>query len=152
MTHQENTYKQFSRQLGQYLAKKGMRVSVERQTLLQFFCSEKRCWTMAELIEEAEKVHICRATVYNALKVLTDAEIVGIRRPGGIHQTPVYELNETGQNHIRMICTKCKRQVELKDTWIARLVSDKKYRNFIMSRFDLTVYGECKICRKKKSD
>ena len=55
MTHQENTYKQFSRQLGQYLAGKGMRVSVERQTLLQFFCSEKRCWTMAELIEEAEK-------------------------------------------------------------------------------------------------
>ncbi len=52
MMHQENTYKQFSRQLGQYLAKKGMRVSVERQTLLQFFCSEKRCWTMAELIDD----------------------------------------------------------------------------------------------------
>ena len=152
MTHTENTYSQSLRRLGQYLARKGMRASVERQTLLRFFCSGKRSWTMAELIEEGGKEHICRATVYNAVRVLTEAEIVGIRKPGGIHQTPVYELNETGQNHIRMICTRCKRETELKDTGITRMVNEKKYRNFVMRRFELTVYGECKVCRKKQRD
>ncbi|MBR1516055.1 MAG: transcriptional repressor [Paludibacteraceae bacterium] len=152
MTHSENTYQQSSRRLGQYLSRKGMRASVERQAVLRLFCSGKRSWTMAELIAEAEEEHICRATVYNAVRVLTEAEIVEIRKPAGIHQTPEYALNETGQNHIRMICTRCKRETELKDTGITRMVSEKKYRNFVMSRFELTVYGECKVCRKKQRE
>ena len=107
---------------------------------------------MAELIAEAEEEQICRATVYNAVRVLTEAEIVEIRKPSGIHQTPEYALNETGQNHIRIICTRCKRETELKDTGITRMVSEKKYRNFVMSRFELTFYGECKVCRKKQRE
>ncbi len=151
MTHQESGYKQASRRLGQYIAAHGMRVSMERQILLRMFCTGRRKWTVAELVSQAEKEHICRATVYNALRVLTEAEIIRVCSPAGASRKTEYELNETGQNRIRMICTKCGRQTELKDTGIARLVGEKKYSNFVMSRFELTVYGECKVCRKMKA-
>lgn len=151
MTHQETIYKPASRRLGQYISAHGMRVSMERQTLLRMFCSGRKKWTVAELIDEAEKEHICRATVYNALRVLTDAEVIRISSPAGAGSKTEYELNETGQNRIRMVCTKCGRQTELKDTGIARMVGEKRYSNFVMNRFDLTVYGECKVCRKKKA-
>lgn len=151
MTHQETAYRHASRRLGQYIAQNGMRTSVERQKVMQFFCSGKKQWTVAELVEEAEKTHICRATVYNALKVLLDAEIVRVKQPAGTGRTQVYELCEAGQNSIRMVCTRCGRQTEMKDTGIARMVSGKKYSNFVMKRFELTVYGECKVCRKKKT-
>ena len=150
MTHQDAAYRNASRRLGQYLDEKGMRVSVERQTVLQFFCSDKRRWTTAELVEEAGKKHICRATVYNALRVLTESETIRITKPAGIHRHLVYELNEAGQNRIQMVCTRCNRQVDLKDTGITRLVSEKKYNNFVMRRFELVVYGECKVCRRKR--
>lgn len=151
MTHQEIGYKLASHRLGQYITLHGMRVSMERQTLLRMFCSGRKKWAVAELVSEAEKEHICRATVYNALRVLTDAEIIRICSPAGTSRKTEYELCETGLNRIRMVCTKCGRQTELKDTGIARMVGEKKYRNFVMSRFDLTVYGECKVCRKKKA-
>lgn len=151
MTHQDNSYNQASRQLGQYLSEKGMRASMERQIILQLFCSGKKRWTVAELTEEAEKEHICRATVYNAIRVLSDAKIIRVCTHAGINRTTEYELNETGQNRIRMICTKCNRQNELKDTSIARMVGEKKYSNFVMNRFELVVYGECKVCRKKRT-
>ncbi|MCR4663940.1 MAG: transcriptional repressor [Paludibacteraceae bacterium] len=151
MTHQENTYIQASRQLNRYLAEKGMRTSMERMAVLQLFCSDKKYWTSRELIDEAEKKHICRATVYNALNLLIEAQLIRTRQSAGINQTPIYELTENQHNHIQIICNKCHRQMVLKDTGIARMISDKKYNNFLPKHFELTIYGECKVCRRKQT-
>lgn len=150
MTH-DNLYKQVARQLSDYLLTKGKRLSVERQKVLQYFCGDRHQWTAVQLVERAVEDNISRATVYNVLRLLEQAQVVRFVRQSENSKTVVYELNVAQHNSLQMVCTRCQRIVELKDAAIADLVSQKKYANFRMNSFVLTVYGECKVCRKKKS-
>ncbi len=149
MTH-DNLYIEANRRLNRYLTDKGKRRSMERNTILRLFCGEKKRWSANELVEVAAEQQISRATVYNALQTLVEAQVV--RPIYGAYNTrqTIYELNHTQHNQLQIVCTKCHRITEVKDNVLAEMVSKKKYTNFRFSHFVMNIYGECKVCRKKR--
>lgn len=146
----DNTYIQAQHQLSRYLKQTGKRQSMERNQVLSRFCDELRPWTAAELVQSLEKEQISRATVYNALHTLLDAEVIRLLPEQTTAHEKHYELARQ-RNEMRFVCTRCHRTAELKDKAVTDLISHKKISNFRFTGYLLTIYGECKVCRKTKT-
>jgi Fe2+ or Zn2+ uptake regulation protein len=61
-----------------------------------------------------------------------------------------YEIVFLRSSSIKIICQKCGRISEVKDSTIQRMLDDKNYTNFNQERYSLYIYGQCKVCRKKR--
>lgn len=93
--------------------------------------------------------HISTGSVYNALNLFVDAEIVRVYDRGYGQTVTEYELNTAAsRSHMQLICRKCGRRANFYDKAIMRLIAERKYPNFNMQNYTLVVYGECKICRR----
>ncbi len=147
----DNTYIQAQRQLSRYLSLTGKRQSMERNRVLNLFCNELRPWTAAELVKALETESISRATIYNALHTLSDAEVIRLLPEQTATNEKQYELARQ-HNELRFVCTRCHRSGELKDKAVTDLISHKKISNFRFVGYMLTIYGECKVCRKTKTN
>lgn len=89
-------------------------------------------------------------TIYNSLNTFVDAQILrATERQRGKAATE-YELITGSSNRLQIVCKKCGRVTDITDKAITTLVQNRKYSNFNMQHFSLFIYGECRICRKKK--
>jgi Fe2+ or Zn2+ uptake regulation protein len=62
-----------------------------------------------------------------------------------------YELIASRSSmRMQVVCTKCGRVQDIQDKAIAHLLQERKYSNFTMQYASVFVYGECKICRRRK--
>jgi Fe2+ or Zn2+ uptake regulation protein len=65
-------------------------------------------------------------------------------------RAPQYEILFLRTSSVKIICQKCGRISEVKDSTIQRMLEDKNFTNFTQERFSLYIYGHCKVCRRKQ--
>jgi len=126
-----------------------MRPSAVRNMVLEQVCLLHQPFTAEQLIAVCAPERISVGTVYNALGLFVQADILrGLQRQRGHIQTE-YELIQDSAKHMQFICKNCGRTVDFNDKAIARLIEERKYTNFNLLSYSLIIYGECKTCRKK---
>ena len=149
MKEEEALYKAALERLGDYIKTHDMRASVVREMVLAQACLLKQPFTAAQLEEACKTEHISTGTVYNALNLFVEAEIVKVYDRGYGQTVTEYELcTAASRSHMQLICRKCGRRANFYDKAIMRLIAERKYPNFNMQNYTLVVYGECKICRR----
>lgn len=143
-------YKQVMTKLKPYFAEHEMRPSSVRNMVLEQMCRLVQPFSAEQLVKACKAEHISVGTVYNTLNMLIDAHILhSIQRERGKIST---EYEFVGPNiRMQMMCSKCGRVAEIHDKAITRLIQDRTYTNFIPRNYTLTIYGECKLCRRKVS-
>ena len=149
MAKSARSYSNALAQLNRYLHENEKRPSRVREMVLTQVFQLPQVFTAEQLVKACEAEHISVGTVYNSLNLFIDARILRatIRQRG--KSATEYELLVGATNKVQFICKKCGRTVEFSDQQIARSIKTHGYNNFVMQNYNLTVYGECKICRKK---
>ncbi len=133
----------------QYLKKKGMLISCQREQILDIFLKMEKHVTVDELYIRARKKNpkIGLATVYRAMKIICDAGLArevyfgdGVRR---------FEHKYGHQHHDHLVCTKCGRVVEVLSPEIEKLQERlAKKHNFTPSNHKMEIFGTCGRCKK----
>ena len=145
---QEEIYRVASDSLCQYLDANQLRHTSERLTILNAICQLQR-FSVDDLRYALAGVNISRATVYNTLDVMENANVVRrLEKEYGV-RARYYELTILTNSTVQVICQKCGRKSQVKDSTIQRMLEDKRFTNFVHERFSLYIYGQCKVCRKK---
>ena len=150
MTSSQRTYKVASERLSAYVRTHGMRDSKVRNSVLEQLCLLPQPFTAAQLEEACQAERISTGTVYNCLELFIMAQILhAIKRQRG---KAVMEYELIGSSPVRMevICRKCGRVTEIHDKAITRLIQERRYTNFTPEQFSLFVYGECRVCSRRK--
>jgi Fur family ferric uptake transcriptional regulator len=134
--------------LADYLSAKNMRQTPERFAILDKVCEFPHHFGIDELYSaiEADGYHVSRATIYNTIELLTDAEIV--RCHHFTPETTQYELAESA-NHLHLICSQCGKIKEVKDSQITSLIKSKNFSAFHASHFQLYIHGICTACIRR---
>ena len=118
--------------------------------VLEQVCLLPQPFTAEQLLKACEAQRITVGTVYNALNLFLDANLVhATKRQRGLSATE-YELTTGPNNRFEIICRKCGRVAEVRDPVIVQTIMERKYSNFNAQHFSLSIYGECKICRRKQ--
>ena len=148
MEHTNNAYHAALETLRAYINAHQMRQTREREFIL-LHASQLRCFSVEQLQNALTEITISRATVYNTLTILEKAGIIHrLDKEFGV-RAGQYEMVQANASHIQIICQRCGRVSEVRDTTINRTLADKKFTNFTPQRFSLYVYGTCKVCRRK---
>lgn len=134
--------------LAHYLAQHQMRRTPERLAILGKVIASRGHFQVENIHGSLadDGYHVSRATVYNAINLF---EACGIVRRlhlnnGGADE---YECQDDRSNHLHLICTRCGKVREVKDTDLSRELALKRYPSFIMTGFDLYISGVCTRCR-----
>jgi len=132
-----------------FLKARKMRQTPERFTILESVMRMQSHFSVEDFHNQLENegFHVSKATVYNTLHVFLEA---GIVRRHKFEGTCEYERVETGShNHHHLVCTRCGRIKEVRDSEIAAVIERHRYTGFDPAYFSLYVYGLCSRCRKK---
>jgi Fe2+ or Zn2+ uptake regulation protein len=146
---QDDTFKHAYQLLCEYIEKHNLRHTNERKLILSSVCALQR-FSVEELRLSLTTLTISRATVYNALTTMEKAGIIyRIEKDFG-KRAGLYELAFIKTSSVKIICQKCGRISEIKDSTIQRMLDDKNFTNFVQDCFSLYIYGHCKVCRRKQ--
>jgi Fur family ferric uptake transcriptional regulator len=136
--------------LNEFIKAKGLRVTGQRNEILDYFFHCGKHLTPKELFIELRKLYpkMGRATVYRTLKLLKDADLAiqvdfgnGSRKIENLHNKP---------HHDHMICTSCGMSIEFMDPKIEKLQEKiTRKNNFVFQRHHLDIYGLCAKCAGK---
>ncbi len=137
--------------LVEYLSLHKLRQSSERKTILQCIMKNPDHFTAANVIEWVRPHFISQATVYNTLRVLEDAQIVHCLHAQHSGRLMEYEVTLGEQSTMKIVCTRCGRITDVTDKATQTAIHMKNYPNFIMRRYSVYVFGECKKCLKNKA-
>ena len=108
-------------------------------------------FTIDELRASLNELAISRATVYNTLSLLEDAQLVRrLTKEYGVRAAQ-YELVRATDSVVQIICQRCGRVGIVKDPTIKRMLADKRWSNFEPDHFSLYVVGQCKVCRRRSN-
>ena len=136
--------------LVRFLHEHEKRPSKVRNIVLSLACALPQPFTAEQLQRACETERISVGTIYNSLNTFVDAQILrATERQRGKAATE-YELITGSSNRLQIVCKECGRVTDITDKAITTLVQNRKYSNFNMQHFSLFIYGECRICRKKK--
>ena len=117
-----------------------MRHTREREVILEKVC-DLRCFSVEQVRNVLTEMTISRATIYNTLDVLQKAGIIHrLDKEFGV-RAGQYEVVQANASHIQIICQRCGRVSEVRDTTIHRMLADKRFTNFNPQRFSLYIYG-----------
>lgn len=141
--------------LTDYLQKHGHRKTPERYAVLDSIYSIKGHFGVDELyhyMETESKFRVSRATLYNTIVLLTDANLIIKHQFGASSQ---YERAYKNETHHHMICTECGKVTEFQDDNLKQAIAEAKLKKFSASHYSLYIYGVCSKCawskrRKKK--
>ncbi|WP_321531982.1 Fur family transcriptional regulator [uncultured Desulfuromonas sp.] len=131
-----------------YLAKHGLKVTRQREIILEGFMSSPSHLSAEELYLRLRKDHpnIGYATVYRTMKLLADSGIASERHFGD-RQTR-YEPNTSEDHHYHLICNSCGRIIEFEDAKIEALLQQTAAEHqFTLSHQRLELYGLCPSCQ-----
>jgi len=145
-----NLYKYALDTLTAYLEGCGKRMTTPRQIVLNEMCQLPQPFTAEQIEKACSEERISRATVYNTLKLMLDSHILHEWKKQRGHLVAEYEFSTTPGNHMQIMCTKCGRTKDVHDKALARLLLEKKFKNFNMGHYSLIVYGECWKCPRKR--
>ena len=142
-------YRQYRTMLRNYVKAQGLRYTNERDSIIHYCCELTPPWTAEMLVARAQEDNVSRATVFNTLKLMTDAHIVQPMKAMLLKERE-YELVTADANHSLTQCVNCGRVVKFKDTIITDHLIERRFNNFQMQSYSLYVYGTCVMCRELK--
>lgn len=139
--------------LRSYLRARGLRMTTERQALVEAALARERHFTLEELVDDAvsRSTAASRATVYRALPILVEA---GIVQPVLVTGEPRrFELAVGRRHHDHLRCRRCGRVVEFH----SQEIEDLQTRIAARHGFRLTSHlhelvGDCAACRRHGGD
>ena len=153
---EENVKETVKQILTDYLQKNGHRKTPERYAILDTIYSIQGHFdidTLYHCMEDEGHFRVSRATLYNTIILLMDANLV-IRHQFGTSSQ--YERAYKNETHHHMICTDCGKVTEFEDEKLKQAIAEAKLKKFTASHYSLYIYGVCSKCawakrRKKKS-
>lgn len=153
---EENIKETVKQMLTEYLQKNGHRKTPERYAILDMIYSIKGHFdidTLYHSMEDEGHFRVSRATLYNTIILLLDANLVIRHQFGNSSQ---YERAYKNETHHHMICTECGKVTEFEDENLKKAIVEAKLKKFTASHYSLYIYGVCSKCtwakrRKKKS-
>ncbi|HCS87735.1 MAG TPA: hypothetical protein DIW30_04815 [Bacteroidales bacterium] len=147
---QEDYYKVSSDILYRYLREHNLRCTSERLFLLKQVCAYRQKFTAEQLLSDIpDSVHLSVATIYNSLNLFCSCRILQKQSSSAGARTTAFELVMARESSMHFVCTRCGRKVEFRDKAVENILRERHFNNFQMSDFSLSVYGVCKICRRK---
>ena len=148
----ENAYIAIQRQFDDYLERKHLKRTEERHKVLEAICAFKGHFDVNMILNQLQKSQfsVSRATIYNTLEILIDADVV-IRHPLN-GNTQQYELCCLSTNHTHLVCTQCGsiRKISSKEQPIDP--SAMRKNRFTPAYYCLYIYGQCAKCKRKQKD
>lgn len=152
---EENVKETVKQIFTEYLQANGHRKTPERYAILESVYSIKGHFGIDELyryMETESKFRVSRATLYNTIVLLIEANLVIKHQFGSSSQ---YERAYKNETHHHMICTECGMVTEFQDESLKHAIAETKLRKFSASHYSLYIYGVCSKCawnkRRKKN-
>jgi Fur family transcriptional regulator, ferric uptake regulator len=138
-----------------YLSVNGHRKTPERFAILDAIYSIDGHFNIDMLyvkMDEQKKFRVSRATLYNTILLLIEAQLVIKHQFGSSSE---YEKLYNSGMHLHLICTQCGKVTEFQDEELQQAILNTKFKNFTLSHYSLYIYGLCSKCnrsnkRKKK--
>ena len=130
-----------------YLKNKKLRNTAERSAICSTVCRINKPFTLDMIWQQLEdaKFHVSRASVYNTMELLLDANIVVRHKfTGAIVQ---YELKNFDDQSIYAVCTHCDTVRKVKNEKFNNLFTDCKIPKFTIEHHSLHFYGMCSKCK-----
>ena len=153
---EENIKETVKQMLTEYLQKNGHRKTPERYAILDMIYTIKGHFdidTLYHSMEDEGQFRVSRATLYNTIILLLDANLVIRHQFGNSSQ---YERAYKNETHHHMICTECGKVTELEDENLKKAIVETKLKKFSASHYSLYIYGVCSKCtwakRRKKTN
>ncbi len=139
MTHFKIDYFQIFRE-------NGLRVTKQRQAILDAICLANGHATAAEIYQRAKALDasIDRSTIYRTLDVFVELGIVVAAED--LNRDRVYELVKE-QPHHHLICKQCGRDLDIENQLVDEFYRTlKSHYRFEVSMDHLVVFGVCPQC------
>lgn len=141
--------------LNDYLRVHGLRSTPERNALLKgVYAYEGNFKPELLLADMPEKYdfRVCRATVYNNLRLFEDA---GLVQREWLNGEIGYRKSLTNRYSIHLVCSECGSVTECSDDKVRAQIEDMRKKRFVMTGFSLSILGLCGRCsaalkRKRK--
>lgn len=138
---------------GQYLKEKDLKLTVQRELILQTFLGQREHVSAEELFQKSreKQPHVGFATVYRTLKHLTQC---GLARELDFGDGRIkYEPEFNRQHHDHMICTSCGTYIEFLNPQIEELQEQvSRKHGFKITSHRMQLYGLCQKCRRKNGE
>ncbi len=137
----------------EFIMQRGLRKTPERFEVLKFVCLTTDIFTIDQLakqIQEKGSFSISRATLFNTLEILVEAQMV-IKHT--MNHASHYECNIVPCLRTYLICRDCGSIKRQEDAQLRRYIATLKPRAFNVEQPVLYLYGLCRKCanmRKKK--
>lgn len=132
--------------LTDYLKVNKMRCTPERYAILKAIYSINGSFDIETLLthmEKNEKFRVSRATIYNTIALLINANLVTHHQFG---QVSKYEkCFNSGKGHL--VCTNCHKVVETNNLNITEILT-KNIKKFHFTHYSLYIYGLCNKCHQ----
>lgn len=133
-----------------FLAKKNLRITAQRQAIIDTVFSTEKHFTAEQLLEwsRARDRSVSRATVYRTLPLLTESGLVTEMDFGKDYK--FYDPNYAEHpNHNHIICQDCEKIVEFESEKIARLEDEISHKlGFAIKTQRLQITATCEELKK----
>lgn len=135
----------------EYLATRGMRLTRERETIVEEVFSSHEHFDTDQLVNRlsnrTDGTRVSRATVYRALDDMVLAGL--LRKVARSQNREVYEHDYGYPQHDHLICSKCGKLIEFENATFSRILDDVATEHgFRMAGHRLEVYGVCAECSR----
>jgi Fur family ferric uptake transcriptional regulator len=135
--------------LSDFIRKKNLKRSGQRQLILEVFLKTERHLTAEEIYNIVKKKNpsIGYATIYRTMKLFSEAGLCReLQVEDGVTR---YEHLYKHKHHDHLICTRCEKFIEIFSPEIEALQKKIARKNgFNLERHRLELYGVCSDCRK----
>jgi Fur family ferric uptake transcriptional regulator len=133
--------------LMQYLAKKGLRITMERSTILEHICRIHGHFDVEMLHKQLEedRFHVSRACIYNTFELFMNAGLI-VRHQFST-QLVQYELKTAATMHHHLVCNYCGTVREVTNDRLVRQITTQRIPKFTCEYYSLTIYGICSKCK-----
>jgi Fur family ferric uptake transcriptional regulator len=133
------------------LRRQGYRATPQRALVLKVLEENQGHMSAEEIGQavDAAAVPLNRSTVYRTLETLTALGMVKATRMG---RSTYYEMSHSGDEHHHLVCTGCRRTIDLPTAEVERVVARQASKaGFSISEIEVLVSGLCPDCRGSAS-
>lgn len=134
--------------LNNYITTKGLRRTLERETVLRTIYNMDDKVTTEEILQKHQElfpnVHICRSTVYNCIRILLDAYIINEMKD---KNSTVYCKVYGSEDQVELICNHCRQTRRVSIGHITSQIYNIEIADFKVENLRLQLYGTCAKCK-----